>query len=95
MQISFNPSLNTSRMSNANCCGGGKKVAFGKSGYVVVPEQLAKSASSFVPLYNAIIAGDIVNSPAFRKQMAKVRRLTNDKLIHSQVEDAEKMLGIA
>lgn len=46
MQVTFNPGLTSSRMSNKNCCGGGRKVAFEKGELVITKEALLSGQTS-------------------------------------------------
>lgn len=90
MLVTFNPSLTNTKSLRSNCCGG-KNVAFGK--YEVIPEKLIECPGNVIKFCNAIVARQVVDSPAVREKIARARTLTSDKGIHAYLKDAEELLA--
>lgn len=94
MQITFNPSLTSSRMSNTNCCGGGRKVAFGRD-YSVESLMTVPGARE---LNVAVIGGLKANETlfnaaltAFRSKISLTTRRELDGALTRWGYDTEKL----
>lgn len=84
MQVTFNPGLTSSRMSNKNCCGGGKKVAFGKD--LFDPEYVAGSTGRLIVLIGQFNRNPELATPANKALLEKTRRIAGDIDISGKIE---------